>query len=106
MQNILLHICKIYVKYSFLAFEEKFFRNIDDSVLFVIRTQIEFFRLISFCSVQPVIFPILKRDVIEENHCLVQYSPFDVRNFISFLATPLYMYIVYFAGQVGVCKLW
>ena len=31
----------------------------------------------------------LKREVIEENHCLVQYSPFDVRNVISVLATPL-----------------
>ena len=25
--------------------------------------------------------PILKRDAIEENHCLVQYSPLDVGNF-------------------------
>ena len=32
---------------------------------------------------------ILKRDEIEENHCLVQYSPFDVRNFFSILTTPL-----------------
>ena len=33
--------------------------------------------------------PILKRDAIEENHCLAQYSHFDVRNFFSVLATPL-----------------
>ena len=31
----------------------------------------------------------LKRDVIEENHCLFQLSPFDVRHFFSVLATPL-----------------
>ena len=36
------------------------------------------------------VVPILKRDAIEVNHCLVQYSPFDVRNFFSILATPLY----------------
>ena len=33
--------------------------------------------------------PILKRDTIEENHCLIQKSPFDVHNFFSILATPL-----------------
>ena len=33
--------------------------------------------------------PILKRDAIEENHCLIQLSPFHVRNFFSILATPL-----------------
>ena len=33
--------------------------------------------------------PILKRDVIVENHCLIQWSPFDVRDFFSVLATPL-----------------
>ena len=33
--------------------------------------------------------PILKRDAIEEKHCSIQYSPFDVRNFFSVLATPL-----------------
>ena len=33
--------------------------------------------------------PILKRNVIEENHCLNQQSPFDVCNFFSVLATPL-----------------
>ena len=33
--------------------------------------------------------PILKRDAIEENHCMVQYSPFDVLTFFSILATPL-----------------
>ena len=33
--------------------------------------------------------PILKRDAIEVNHYLVQYSPFVVRNFFSVLATPL-----------------
>ena len=32
----------------------------------------------------------MKRDAIEENHCLRQY-PFDVRNFFSVLATPLVM---------------
>ena len=26
---------------------------------------------------------------MEENHCLIQYSPFDVRNFYSVLATPM-----------------
>ena len=31
----------------------------------------------------------MKRDAIEENHCLIQLSPFDVRNFFSFLAPPL-----------------
>ena len=36
------------------------------------------------------VVPILKRDAIEVNHCLVQYSPFDVHNFFSILATPLY----------------
>ena len=39
IQNILLHICKKYVKYSLLALEEKFVRNIDDSVVFVVRTR-------------------------------------------------------------------
>ena len=33
--------------------------------------------------------PILKRDAIGENHCLILLSPFDVRNFFSVLATPL-----------------
>ena len=33
--------------------------------------------------------PILKRDVIGENHNLIQKSPFDVRNILSILATPL-----------------
>ena len=33
--------------------------------------------------------PIMKRDAVEENHCLLQKSPFDVRNFFSVLATPL-----------------
>ena len=33
--------------------------------------------------------PILKRDTIEVNHCLVQQSPFDARNIFSVLATPL-----------------
>ena len=31
---------------------------------------------------------ILKRDAIEENYYLLQYSPFDGRNFPSVLATP------------------
>ena len=31
----------------------------------------------------------LKRDAIEENHCLIQSSPFKVRNFFGVLATPL-----------------
>ena len=35
--------------------------------------------------------PILKRDAIEENHCSIQESTFDVRNFFSVLATPLWM---------------
>ena len=33
--------------------------------------------------------PILKRDVIEENHCLIQKSPFGVGSFFSILAMPL-----------------
>ena len=33
--------------------------------------------------------PILKRDEIEENHCLIHLSPFGVRNFFTVLATPL-----------------
>ena len=33
--------------------------------------------------------PILKKDAIEENHCLFQLPPFDVRNFFSVLAMPL-----------------
>ena len=44
IQNIL-HICKINVNYSLLVYEEKFFRNIDDSVVFVLRTQTVFSRL-------------------------------------------------------------
>ena len=32
----------------------------------------------------------MKRDAIEENHCLIQLSPYDVRNFFSILATPLF----------------
>ena len=35
------------------------------------------------------VVPILKKDAIEVNHCLVQYSLFDVRNFFSILAMPL-----------------
>ena len=31
----------------------------------------------------------MKRDAIELHHCLIQYSPFDVRNFFSVLAMPL-----------------
>ena len=31
----------------------------------------------------------MKRDVIEENHSLIQQSVFDVRNFFSVVATPL-----------------
>ena len=42
---------------------------------------------------------ILKRDVIEENHCLIQKSPFNVRNVFSVLATPL-------AGSVTGACLW
>ena len=30
-------------------------------------------------------------NAIEENHCLFQQSPLDVRNFFSVLATPLHM---------------
>ena len=33
--------------------------------------------------------PILKRDVIVENDCLIQKSPFDVRTFLSVLVTQL-----------------
>ena len=35
--------------------------------------------------------PILKREAIEENHCLFQQSPFDVRSFFSVLGTPLHI---------------
>ena len=35
-----------------------------------------------------------KRDAIEENHCLIQQSPFDVHNFFSVLATPLHVFRV------------
>ena len=34
-------------------------------------------------------FLILKRDIIVENHCLIQWSSFDVQNFFSISATPL-----------------
>ena len=33
--------------------------------------------------------PISKRGAIEENHCLIQLSPFDVRNYFGVLATLL-----------------
>ena len=33
--------------------------------------------------------PISKRDIIVENHCLIQRYPFDVRNFFKVLATSL-----------------
>ena len=33
--------------------------------------------------------PIMKREVIVENHCLIKQSPCDVRNFFSVLATSL-----------------
>ena len=33
--------------------------------------------------------PILKRDAIEENNCLIQLPPFDVYNIFSVLAMPL-----------------
>ena len=39
--------------------------------------------------------PFFKRDEIEENHCLIQESLFDVRNFCSVLVTPLLLYIGY-----------
>ena len=32
---------------------------------------------------------IFERDAIEENHCLFQWSPFDMRSFFSVLTTPL-----------------
>ena len=35
--------------------------------------------------------PILKRDAIEDNNCLIQLSPFDMCNLFSILATPLGM---------------
>ena len=31
----------------------------------------------------------MKKDAIEENHCWIQLSPFDVRNFFSVLTTSL-----------------
>ena len=49
------------------------------------------FHTIRNCKFFPLrVVPILKRDAIEVNHCLVQYSPFDVRNFFSILAKPLF----------------
>ena len=33
--------------------------------------------------------PILKKNAIEKNHCLIQLSPFDMRTFFSVLAMPL-----------------
>ena len=33
--------------------------------------------------------PIMKRDAIELNHCLMQYSPFNVCTLFSVLAMPL-----------------
>ena len=41
-------------------------------------------KFFSLCEV-----PTLKRDALQEKHCLIQESPFDVRNFFSILATPL-----------------
>ena len=32
---------------------------------------------------------ILKMNTIVENYCLIKWSPFDVRNFFSVVATPL-----------------
>ena len=32
---------------------------------------------------------ILKMNAIVENYCLIKWSPFDVRNFFSAVATPL-----------------
>ena len=32
---------------------------------------------------------VLKREANEENLCLIQWSPFDIPNFFSVLATPL-----------------
>ena len=37
--------------------------------------------------------PIMKWEGIEENHCLIQNSPFDVRNFFSVLAWPLHVIV-------------
>ena len=34
---------------------------------------------------------ILKRDAIKEYHCLIQYSPFGARSFLSVLTAPLKM---------------
>ena len=46
------------------------------------------------CSLWEQIFslrevPLMKRDAIELNHCFILYSPSDVPNFFSVLATPL-----------------
>ena len=45
------------------------------------------FHTIRNCSLGEV--SILKRDIIEENHCLIRLSVFDVRITFSVLATPL-----------------
>ena len=41
----------------------------------------------------------MKRDAIEENHCLIQLSPFDVRNFFGVLSTSLLILTVYIAVE-------
>ena len=45
------------------------------------------FHTIRNCSLREV--PISKRDVNANNHCLIQRSLFDERNFFKVLATPL-----------------
>ena len=43
----------------------------------------------------------MKRDVIEENHCMIKSSLFDVLNFFSVLARPL-LAIAFYALAVWV----
>ena len=50
--------------------------------------------------------PILKKDAIELNHCLIRRSVFDVRNFFSVLATPLVSYLSYLTFVLGAQKNW
>ena len=49
--------------------------------------------------------PILKRDTIVENHCLIKLSPFDVSNLFSVLLTPwpstFSTFLIYYQVEVN-----
>ena len=47
----------------------------------------------------------LKRGVSDENYCLMQRSPFDLRIFFSVLATPLLFVMAPGAHTVGMAQL-